>query len=130
MTTRGWRVRTARNTPKDRALLGAFPCADRSIGWQTEVEAFIRGALFDWAFALRKPDLADALELLLEVAIAQDGASALEALVVLGGRGLWCQTVSMADATLRSARAVAGEERRVALEERRAWGKRGWGTAR
>src|SRR5690606_37822678 len=32
--------------------------------------------------ALREPDLADALELLLEVAIAQDRAAALEALVV------------------------------------------------
>ena len=32
--------------------------------------------------ALREPDLADALELLFEVPIAQDGAAALEALVV------------------------------------------------
>ena len=51
-----WRVRSARNTKKDRALLEAFSCADRAFRWQAEVEDFICAALFDWAFEpLAKP---------------------------------------------------------------------------
>lgn len=50
MTARGWLVRLARNTKKDRALLTAFSCADAEILWQAEVESYVRASLIDWAF--------------------------------------------------------------------------------
>jgi len=48
MTEPEWRVRSGR--PSDRDLLVSFTCADAAIGWQVEVEQFIRSQLVNWTF--------------------------------------------------------------------------------
>jgi hypothetical protein len=43
-----WRIRSGR--PTDNDLLASFTCADPTVGWQVEVEQFIRSQLIDWTF--------------------------------------------------------------------------------
>lgn len=51
MTTAEWSVRSIRGTQRDRQRLALFSCADRALGWQAEVEDFVRNELFDWRYA-------------------------------------------------------------------------------
>jgi hypothetical protein len=46
-----WRLRSIRNTSKDRGRLARFKCADVSVAWQAEVEDFVQNHLFDWRYA-------------------------------------------------------------------------------
>jgi hypothetical protein len=48
MTEPEWHIRTGR--PADRDLLAGFTCADPALGWQVEVERFVRTQLIDWTF--------------------------------------------------------------------------------
>jgi len=48
MSEPGWRVRSGR--PADGDLLASFTCADAAVGWQVEVEQFIRSQLINWTF--------------------------------------------------------------------------------
>lgn len=49
MSEAEWRIRVG--TPADRDLLGSFSCADPAVGYEAEVEQFVRNQLTDWAFA-------------------------------------------------------------------------------
>ena len=48
MSGPAWRIRSGR--PTDRSLLASFTCADPTVGWQVDVEQFIRTQLLDWTF--------------------------------------------------------------------------------
>ncbi|GIG59852.1 hypothetical protein Lfu02_42240 [Longispora fulva] len=48
MTDRSWLLRAAKSD--DDVLLSKFTCAEPSVGWQLEVQEFIRLGLADWAF--------------------------------------------------------------------------------
>lgn len=86
MSKTEWRIRSGQ--PTDRELLASFTCADPVVGWQAEVEQFIRTRLIDWTF---DPYAVSGDPRLLVALVAatgeQFGVAAHERVILEGGDG-------------------------------------------
>ncbi len=89
MSATAWLIRPARNTEKDRKRLAAFLCADQTVPWQAEVEAFVRESLFDWVSLNRVA--------VLDGAQVPEGARYEDAIVAPGGSGAAGPAPGLAD---------------------------------
>jgi len=79
-----WRIRVGR--PDDRQMLSRFQCADPTVPWQVEVEAFIRTDLVEWVFEPHAADNDPRLLLLFERSNEQlVGVAAHERQELVGG---------------------------------------------
>lgn len=86
MSEAEWRIRSGQ--PADRELLASFTCADPVVGWQVEVEQFVRTRLIDWTF---DPCAVSGDPRLLVALVAatgeQFGVAAHEQVILEGGDG-------------------------------------------
>ncbi len=86
MTAAEWLLRSIRNTQKDRDQLARFRCADSSVEWQVEVEAFVQHQLRDWRYDPRAQENDPRVLLLLHAKTKElIGVAAHERIVLQAG---------------------------------------------